>query len=88
MGFSFKGTANILCDNNIVIINSTMPNSVLKCKHNSFAYRMLREAHASVIAWVIKENTGTNIADMKQKLLANQSLESRLVSSYRNQDLV
>ena len=38
MGVELDGPALLLGDNNSVILNCTMPNSVLKKKHNACAY--------------------------------------------------
>jgi hypothetical protein len=46
-GVPIEGPANVFCDNKSVATNSTVPTSTLKKKHNSIAYRRVREAVAA-----------------------------------------
>ncbi len=47
LGIPIEGPANVYCDNNSVVINSSKPESVLKKKHNSIAYHCVQEAVAA-----------------------------------------
>ena len=67
MGLTLSGPSQILCDNNSVVLNTTLPSSTLKKKHNAIAYHRVREA---VVAGIVKVNhiSGTeNIADILTK---------------------
>ena len=43
------GPANVFCDNNGVVKNTTIPESVLAKKHNAINYHAIREAVAAKI---------------------------------------
>ncbi|KAL7537221.1 hypothetical protein ACHAXR_009342, partial [Thalassiosira sp. AJA248-18] len=70
IGGPLKGPTNVHCDNLGVVKNTSIPESTLQKKHNSINYHVLREAAASGILRVGKEDTETNIADAMTKLLA------------------
>ena len=44
------GSSQALCDNKGVVLNTTLPSSTLKKKHNAIAYHRVREAVAAKIA--------------------------------------
>ena len=69
-GVPLEGPARMFCDNEAVYKNVAHPDSVLKKKHHSVAYHMCREAVASDMIKVAKEDTGTNIADIFTKPLS------------------
>ena len=46
-GVPLSGPARIFCDNKLVLINSSHPDSALKKKHCSIAYHKVREAIAA-----------------------------------------
>ena len=71
-----EGGANLYCDNEAVYKNVVHPDSVLKKKHHSVAYHMCREAVASGMVWVAKEDTNTNIADLFTKPLSGPRREN------------
>ena len=69
MGIQIDGPIYVFGDNKAVLVNSAMPNSVLKKKSNSIAYHFVREGTASdewSTTYVQSEN---NIADMLTKPL-------------------
>ena len=49
MGVEIDGPCQMFGDNNSVILNTTLPSSQLKKKHNSIAYHAVREAIAGKI---------------------------------------
>ena len=49
MGAELDGPAVMLGDNNSVVLNCTMPSSVLKKKHNACAYHRVRNAVAGKV---------------------------------------
>ena len=69
-GVPLEGPASVYCDNEAVYKNVAHPDSVLKKKHHSVAYHMCREAVASDMIRVAKEDTETNIADLFTKPLS------------------
>jgi hypothetical protein len=73
-GIPIDGPANIYCDNNGVIINSSHPKSTLKKKHNAIAYHRVREAAAAGAIRIAKEDTKSNVADLLTKSLPGPRL--------------
>ena len=67
MGVAPDGPAMLLGDNNSVVLNSTMPNSVLKKKHNACSYHRVREAIAAGIMKFCHIPTEKNCADLMTK---------------------
>jgi hypothetical protein len=49
LGVAFDGPTLMLGDNMSVVLNTTVPSSVLKKKHNAIAYHRVREAIAARI---------------------------------------
>ena len=74
-GVAIDGPANIFCDNDSVVKNSTRPESTLKKKHNAIAYHRVREALAAGTARIAKEDGETNLADILTKLLPGPRLK-------------
>ena len=69
IGVPIEGPTNVLCDNNGVVKNTSIPTSTLAKKHNSINYHIVREAAAAGIIRVGKEQTESNKADVLTKLL-------------------
>jgi hypothetical protein len=74
MGVALDGPANVFCDNNSVVINSSVPESTLKKKHVSFCYHSTREACAMRMIWIAYEGTKTKLADCLTKNLPGPTL--------------
>ena len=68
-GILVDSPANIYCDNEAVTKNTTIPESTLKKKHHSIAYRRCREAVAAGNIRVAKQGTQKNLADLFKKVL-------------------
>ncbi|KAI2500467.1 Reverse transcriptase (RNA-dependent DNA polymerase) [Fragilaria crotonensis] len=68
-GVPIDGPANVFCDNNGVVKNTTIPESMLAKKHNAINYHVIREAVAAKILRVGKEDGMTNLADLFTKVL-------------------
>jgi hypothetical protein len=68
-GVPIDGPANVFCDNNGVVKNTTIPESMLAKKHNAINYHVVREAVAAKILRVGKEDGMTNLADLFTKVL-------------------
>ena len=78
-GVPINGPANIFCDNQGVVKNTSIPSSTLSKKHNSINYHTIREAVAAGIITVYKEDTLTNLADLFTKVLS-QARRNNLLS--------
>jgi hypothetical protein len=70
--------ANIFCDNQGVIKNTSIPKSTLTKKHNSINYHIIHEAAAMGMIRVGKEDTETNLADLLTKVLCQPRREKLL----------
>ena len=68
-GIPIEGPANVFCDDNGVVENTTIPQSMLAKKHNAIKYHAVREAVAARIIRVGKEVGMTNLADLFTKVL-------------------
>jgi hypothetical protein len=58
------------------VINSTIPTSKLKKKHNAIAYHRVQEAVAAGILRIAKVHTSENLADLLTKPLSGTSLKN------------
>ena len=67
MGLNMEGPSQILCDNKSVVLNTTLPSSTLKKKHNAIAYHRIREAVAAEIVKVNHVDGKANVADILTK---------------------
>jgi hypothetical protein len=67
MGVPIQGPSQVLCDNKSVVLNTTLPSSTLKKKHNAIAYHRVREAVAAQIIKVRHIDGKDNIADILTK---------------------
>jgi hypothetical protein len=71
LGIGFEERSTMLSDNQSIIINTQLPTSSLKKKHNSVAYHKCREAVAAGIVRTGHINGISNIADLETKPLGN-----------------
>ena len=62
-GVPLYGPEILSCDNNGVVKNTIIPESTLSKKHNTINYHYVREASASRILRIRKEDTATNLAN-------------------------
>ena len=69
LGVEPDGPAMMLGDNNSVVLNCTMPTSVLKKKHNAVAYHRVREGIAAQICHFAHVPSSQNYADVLTKPL-------------------
>lgn len=67
-GVPIDGPAHVRCDNQSVVLNSSVPTSRLNKKNNAVAFHYVREKAAQSVISVHKEGTKTNIADMLSKI--------------------
>jgi hypothetical protein len=68
-GIPIEGSTDVFCDNQSVVTNSSVPESMLSKKHNAICYHRVREACAAGTIRVAKEDTETNLADLFSKPL-------------------
>jgi hypothetical protein len=68
LGVALDGPALMLGDNMSVVLNSTVPSSVLKMKHNAIAYQRVREAIAARIMRFAYIKSEENVGDVLTKL--------------------
>jgi hypothetical protein len=78
MGIPMSGPASVFCDNQLVVKNTSRPESTLKKKHNAVAYDRVREACASGTIRLCWESTETNLADIFTKPLPGPRLKELL----------
>jgi hypothetical protein len=79
-GIPLIGPASLLCDNQGVVKNTSIPESTLTKKHNAINYHIIRESAAMGMIRVGKEDTETNLADLLTKILNQPRRESLLNS--------
>ncbi len=72
MGTDPDGPAMLLGDNNSVVLNCSMPSSVLKKKHAACSYHRIREAIACGVMRFAYIPTELNYADILTKPVAGQ----------------
>jgi hypothetical protein len=68
-GVPIDGLANVFCDNNGVVKNTTIPESMLAKKQHAINYHVVREAVAEKVIRVGKEDGMTNLVDLFTKVL-------------------
>jgi hypothetical protein len=76
MGVPIDGPANGFCDNAAVVLNTTIPSSSLKKKHNSIAFHRTRELVACGVIRITKEPGEFNLADLLTKGLTGPRHEA------------
>jgi hypothetical protein len=75
LGVPLEGLANVFCDNESVVKNSSRLESMLKKRHNAIAYHCCRKAQAAGIIRIAFEQGQTNITDLFTKLLTAPRLK-------------
>jgi hypothetical protein len=71
-GVPIQGPSLVYCDNQGVVKNVSIPESVLSKKHNAINYHAVRESVAANILRVAKEDSETNLADVLTKPLTEE----------------
>ena len=69
LGFRIDDASWLFGDNLSVVLNTTMPSSMLKKKHHSCSYHRCREVIAASIAKFIHVESANNVADIMTKPL-------------------
>jgi hypothetical protein len=62
-GIPIEGPACVYCDNQGIVKNASIPESVLSKKYNAINYHAVREVVAANILRVAKEESTTDVAD-------------------------
>ena len=68
-GVPIKVPTDMLYDNVLVFNNTSTPESVLCKKYHSIAYHICREAVATLIFIIAREDTDTNLVDLFTNIL-------------------
>ena len=76
LGVPIKGPTMMYGDNNSVVLNTTVPSSVLKKKHNAIAYHRVREAIAAGIITFTHVRSEENYADVLSKPLSHEKFHN------------
>jgi hypothetical protein len=76
VGVPIDGPALLLGDNSSVVLNTSVPSSVLKKKHHACAYHRIREAIAGNIMRFVHIPGTTNYADVLSKPLSNEAFHN------------
>jgi hypothetical protein len=79
-GVPLDGPAQVYCDNQGVVKNTRIPESVLSKKHNAINYHAVCEAAAAGVLQVHKEDTETNLADLFTKVLHSEQRKELITS--------
>jgi hypothetical protein len=78
LGAPLDGPAWMLGDNESVVTNSTVPQSLLRKRHNALSYHRVREACAAGVMWFIHTPGKTNVADVLTKYLPWCDMKDKL----------
>ena len=78
LGVPLEETSLLIGDNMSVILNTTLPSSMLKKKHNAIAYHRVREAIAAKIINFAHIDSKLNVADILTKPLTSELFQSCL----------
>ena len=73
LGVTLDGPTLMLGDNMSVVLNTTVPSSVLKKKHNAIAYHRVREAIAAKVMRFAYIKSEENVSDILTKPLSNEN---------------
>ena len=78
-GIPIDGPATVLCDNKSVVMNSSVPASVLNKRHNAICYHRVREAQAAQIIRVAWIPGDLNLSDLLTKTTIPTNKKNGLV---------
>lgn len=81
-GIPIDNSTVVFCDNETVVQNTTRPESTLKKKHVSIAYRRCREAQAAGYVRISFIKGMENLADMLTKVLPGSRLRKLMESFF------
>ena len=72
LGVELEGPTLMLGDNMSVVLNTSVPSSVLKKKHNAIAYHRVCEAIAAKVMKFAYVKSEENVSDILTKPLSNE----------------
>jgi hypothetical protein len=72
LGVALDGPGLMLGDKMSVVLNTTVPSSVLKKTHNAIAYHRVREDVAAMIMSFSNDKREENVSDVLTKPLSNE----------------
>jgi hypothetical protein len=72
LGVELEGPTLMLGDNMSVVLNTSVPSSVLKKKKNAIAYHRVREAIAAKVMRLACIKSEENVSDILTKTLGNE----------------
>eukprot|EP00957_Ditylum_brightwellii_P128173 9776154-Ditylum_brightwellii.AAC.1 len=78
MGILLDGAANVFCDNDAVVKNTSMLESTLKKKHISICYYMVHEAVAANILWDLRRGICLAGSCIKSKVQLGQAISHHM----------
>jgi hypothetical protein len=82
LGVALYGPALMLGDNMSVVLNTTVPSSVLKKKHNAIACHRIREAIAARIMRFAYIKSEENVSDVLTIPLSNEKFHYLMRGGY------
>eukprot|EP00957_Ditylum_brightwellii_P023761 1793121-Ditylum_brightwellii.AAC.1 len=71
-GVPIEDPANVFCDNQGVVKNTSIPQSTLLKKHNAINSHAVQETAAAGILYVRKEDGSTNRSDLLTKVVVGE----------------
>jgi hypothetical protein len=83
-GIPIEGPEQVFCNNQGVVKNTSLSESVFTKKHNAINHHAVQEAVAAGVLEVIKEDTQTNLADLFTKVLPSSCRRTLLGSILYN----
>ncbi len=75
LGVPLDGPAPLIGDNQSVVLNTTVPSSVLKKKHNAVAYHRIHDSIAAGILIFAHINSEDNYANLATKSLGKATFQ-------------
>jgi hypothetical protein len=73
LGVDLDGPTLMFGDNMTVVLNTSVPSSVLKKKHNAIAYHRLREAMTAKVMRFAYVKSKETVSDILTKPLSNET---------------
>ena len=78
-GIPVESPTNVYCDNKSVVINASVPTSVLSKRHKAICYHRVREAQAAGIINVLWIEGTSNLADLLTKTTLASNVKHDIV---------
>jgi hypothetical protein len=75
LGVDLDGPTLMLGDNMSVVLNTSVPSSVVKKKHNAIAYHRVQEAIAAKVIRFAYVKSDENVSDILTKALSSEKFQ-------------